>query len=84
MAKLSINELKIGMEVRASQLSEIYNTYIILTNAEQLPDGDTVGTISFINNILNEESDRLFVKGARLCPIYREREYYEGDVVYDE
>lgn len=82
--KLTVKDLSIGMQVKASQLSEIYDTYIILTDIKQLPNGDSIGIVSFVNDVLNSDSDRLFVEGASICPIYKEREYYEGDVVYDE
>lgn len=82
--KLTLADLKLGMQVKASQLSEIYDTYIILTDTEQLPNGDIIGTLNFLNNTLTNDASHLFKKGAKICPIFKEKEYYEGDVVYDE
>lgn len=46
--KLKLEDLKIGMRVKDTQLEEIYDTYIILKDAKTLKDGNTLGTIAFI------------------------------------
>jgi len=73
-----------GQKVKMSQLSDVYDTHIILVDAHKTEDNDIEGTIGFIGKELTDESDKLFVAGANLCPIYKEKEYFDGDVCYDE
>ena len=74
----------IGTKVKKSQFNNVYDLRIIITEAKKTPDGDTEGILSFIGTELNAESDKLFVPGASICPIYHEKEYIDGDITYDE
>lgn len=47
---LTLADLQIGMEVTTYQLSNIYNTYILLSQTRLNPDGSTSGTIEFIGD----------------------------------
>lgn len=82
--KLTVKELSKGMQVKSSQLSDIYNVHIILTDVKKLPNGDSVGTIGFIGEELNNEASTLFVPGACICSLYKEKDYYDCDVMYDD
>ena len=42
--KLHLDDLKIGMRLKASQLSEIYDNYIILTNVKLVKNELGIGT----------------------------------------
>lgn len=53
--KLKLEDLKIGMRVKTSQISNIYNTYIILSQTKLNDDGTTSGTIEFISTVQNKE-----------------------------
>ena len=57
--KYSLNDLTIGMEVDKDQLSNIYDTWIILYRPN---DGELThdGIIGFIGPETNPESDKLF------------------------
>ncbi len=33
-------------------------------------------------SLLNSESEKLFMPGASICPIYNEKEYVGGDIMY--
>lgn len=74
----------IGQKVRKSQFNDVFDIRIIITDAHRTSDGDTEGILSFVGKELNSESDKLFVPGASICPIYNEKEYFDGDVMYDE
>ncbi len=40
--------------------------------------------MSFVGTELNSESKKLFKPVASICPIYNEKEYVYGDIMYDE
>ena len=82
--KYTLSEIMPGMRVKYSQLSEIFDIHILLYDVKRLENGDSEGTIGFIGKEVTSEADKFFVPGASLCPIYKEKDYYEGDVVYDE
>jgi hypothetical protein len=53
--KLTKNDLTIGIKVKASQLSDILDTYIILTNVHLVRDNFGIGTFEgTIDNISDE------------------------------
>lgn len=54
--KLSLNDINIGMKVTASQLSDILDTYIILTNVRLVKNCLGIGTFEgIIDNISKSE-----------------------------
>ena len=69
--KLTLSQLKIGMQVRIIQLSQIYNTHIILTDIKDTPNGDRIGTISYIGESLSEDISQLFESNNSICSIYK-------------
>lgn len=82
--KLTINELKIGMKVKVSQLENILDTCILLLNSELLPDGDVEGELIYFGEGETDEYTQLFLSGKKITPLYFESaEILEG-VVYDE
>lgn len=82
--QLTLEDLKIGMRVNAVQLENIYDTYIILNNTYRNKNKHTIGTIAFIGKEVTQEAAHIFVPGASVCTIYKEKAYYDGDVDYDE
>jgi hypothetical protein len=53
--KLTKNDLTIGMIVKASQLSEILDTYIVLTDVHLVKDNFGIGTFEgTVDSISNE------------------------------
>ena len=52
---MKLEDLKIGMRVDTYQLSDIYDTYILLSQTELKPDGSTSGIIEFIGQKQTQE-----------------------------
>ena len=82
--KYTLNELRTGMVVSTDQLSEIYNTYILLANPQivDTDDSETVmGTIVFIGPEQNEECYKAFhtniVNNCRPTIVYNRKEEIE-------
>ena len=79
--KYTLPELKVGMTiVNKSQLSEIYDTWILLVKQAE----DTEYTIGFIGKETNTESDKLFKPGNQICPVYNDSMELEEDIFCDE
>lgn len=57
--KLTLDDLKIGMKVKASQLSDILDTYIILTDVHLVKNGIGVGTFEGIVDSISNHLIRL-------------------------
>lgn len=54
--KLTLNDLTIGMKVRANQLSDILDTYIVLTDVQLVKNAIGIGTFEgIIDNISKDE-----------------------------
>lgn len=72
--KYRLLDLKLGMHIRKSEVSEIYDTYIILKNPEHIEGSqlDAEGDILFIGHDLNSESTKLIkeLKPCRYCVIF--------------
>ena len=62
------HDLKVGMDVRAEELANIYDTFIVLDNAKTIGDNgsySTEGKILFIGRSLDESYDKINKKGKR-------------------
>lgn len=57
--KLTINDLSIGMKVKASQLSEILDTYIILTDVHLVKNTLGIGTFEGIVDNISKQKLKL-------------------------
>ena len=57
--KYTLDEIKLGMKVKASQLSEIYDTYIILTDVHLVKNKLGIGTFEGIIDYISPEWTRL-------------------------
>lgn len=82
----NLNDLNkmIGHKVKKSQFKDVFDIHIIITDAHRTSDNDTEGILSFAGMELNSDSEKLFIAGASICPIYNEKEYVDGDIMYDE
>ena len=79
--KFTLEDLYIGMEIKdKDQLSNIYDTWIMLVKSS----GSDVYTVRFIGEETNAESDKLFVQGNVVCPVYNDSMELEGDIYYEE
>ena len=57
--KLSINDLSIGMKVKANQLSDILDTYIILRDVHLVKNSLGIGTFEGIIDKISKNEIRL-------------------------
>lgn len=80
---LSKDQLQLGMRVKISQLSEVLDTHIILTDAEFCDVSDVIGVIAFMGSELNAESDK-FVTQSNTAGVYNDSSEYEEVYTYDE
>ena len=62
---LKLEDIKVGMRVDYKDLSEIYDTLIILTDF----NGD-VGTIVYIGDEDTEESYNVYMQLKEICTVY--------------
>lgn len=75
------------MDVRAEELSKIYDTFIVLDNARTIGDNgnySTEGKIMFIGRSLDDNYDKINKKGKSLSVIFNSSLNIEGDIEYDE
>lgn len=48
--KYTPKELKVGMKVKISELTDILDTYIMLVDTERISSTDAVGTLAYIGH----------------------------------
>lgn len=78
--KLTLSDLSIGMKIKdKSQLSNIYDTWVFLIK----DTGDDGYTIEYIGKETNSESDELFERGRKICPVYNDSAELAGDIYYE-
>ena len=84
LPKYNLSDIKKGMRVHKEQLSDIYDTWIILYRPknEIMEDGEMI--IGFIGKEPNEESDALYTPDNIITPVYNDSIDLEGDIFYDE
>lgn len=70
--KYRLEDLKLGMVVFAEQLSEIYDTWIMLVQPKGSNYGLTEGIVSFIGNEPTTESDKLFGHENVVIPVFND------------
>ena len=83
IVKYSLFDIKKGMKVFKEQLSEIYDTWIILykpKNSNMKEDG----IIGFVGKETSEESDALYTGDNIIIPIYNDSIDLKDDIYYDE
>lgn len=77
MKKLKLEDLKIGMEVEFDQLSDIYDTLILLTSDSYTANK---GVIKFIGKPGSEEVRSIFKSGKVIAPIYHDSMLLDPDI----
>ena len=80
--KLRLEDLKVGLGVYKSQLSNIYDTYILLRDFDIVED-DLYGVIDTITPIQTLDARDKILSGKTYC-VYNDREDLEGDSFYEE
>lgn len=82
--KYKFEDLRIGMEVRKSQLSDIFGKNIILINTNLLANNDVEGEVAYLDNGNVEEYEKWFDQSdIPITPIYKNEDLRDG-VEYDE
>lgn len=81
--KYQLEDLKIGMKVKESELNEIYDTHMMLENSKLLMDGDVEGILIFFGDS-QEEYTKIFMQNRRITPLYFDSAELVEGVVYDE
>ncbi len=79
--KYTLDDLYIGMLVKAEQLSEIYNKYMILLYEDT---EHKIGKLVYCKDIQDKEYDNWFMQPKPITPIFNDREELEDMAVYDE
>ena len=78
-------DLYLGMTVKESELSKIYNKYFILRNTRLLDDNDVEGELVYIDNGDKEEFISWFKQSDDpITPVYFDKEELMDGIVYDE
>lgn len=70
--------------VKISDLSSIYDLWMILVRPLNSNLSDDEGILSFIGKEPNEESYSLYNKGDAIIPIYNDSIELESDIYYEE
>lgn len=81
--KYAVRDLRYGMQVKKSQLSEILDTYIVLTNVYSTGN-DLVGNVGFIGKEITEEVAKLRNPDIPITCIYNNSAEIGENVTYDE
>lgn len=71
------------MQVKKSQLSEILDTYIVLTNVHSI-GSDLIGIVGFIGKEITEEVAKLRNPQIPITCIYNNSTEIGDDVTYDD
>lgn len=79
--KLSLQDIKVGMPVKFSQLSNIFDTWILVEEKKVGADG---GIIRFIGEKTNSISQAILDEGKPIGCIYNDSELIDEDVYFDE
>ncbi len=77
--RYSFDDLRLGMEVKRSELSEIFGKVIILINTVLLPDNDIEGEVAYLDNGDNEEYEKWFMQDEiPITPIFQSEDMKDG------
>lgn len=79
----TIDELRIGMTVRASELKSILDVPMVLTDTKVVDGDDVIGTLAFFGDN-DKEYEKLFKQSRPITPLYFNSEELEDGIVYDE
>lgn len=82
--KYKLEDLKLGMVVSAEQLSEIYDTWIILAKPKNSNYKHGEGVISFIGKEANSESEKLYNGKNIIIPVFNDSTELNEDMYYEE
>lgn len=81
--RYALQDLKQGMQVRKSELSNILDTPMILVDTRVIDNNDVIGTLVLWGHD-EKEHEKWFMQTKPITPIYFNSEELEDGVVYDE
>lgn len=79
--KLKLEDLKIGMKVKVSDLLGIYDTYLLVDGITDI-NKDEVGILVYIGRTLKAETNEMMKNGAIM--LWFDEAEMTGEVFYDE
>lgn len=79
--KYTLEDLYLGMSVKAEQLNEIYGKYMILLY-DDIEHAE--GKLVYCKDIQDDEYDGWFMQSKPITPIYNDRDELKDMAVYDE
>lgn len=79
--KYKLEDLQLGMEVSRKELSEIYDTYMLIVYRNMT---DTHGKLAFIGKDRNKTYHEIVSSGKPVCVVYNSKEEAEELYSYDE
>lgn len=80
-----LNDLKKNMRVRVSQLKNILDTFMILTDSKRIDESDVEGTLVYFGEGEDEEAVRWFMQSEKgITPVFFDSEEVKEGIVYDE
>ena len=83
--RYKLSELKVGMQVKLSELRNILDTHMVLTGAKMIGSDDLVGTLVFFGNDESAYEKWFKQSGSEpMTPVYFDSEELRDEVVYDE
>ena len=80
-----INDLKMNMRVRVSQLKNILDTFMILTDSKRVEGDDVEGTLVYFGEGEDDEAAKWFMQSEKgITPVFFDSEEVKEGIVYDE
>lgn len=79
--KYTLDELKLGMKVSRKELSEIYDTYMLIVYRNMT---DTHGKLTFIGKDRDKTYHEIVSSGKPVCVVFNSKEEAEELYSYDE
>lgn len=79
--KLRLEDLKVGMKVKVSDLLGVYNTYLLVSGLSGI-NSDEIGELVYFGKDLDYEVDDLMKNGAIM--MYFDEDEMTGEAYYDE
>ncbi len=80
--RLCLEDIRIGMKVYKEQLSNIYDTWIIIYKPKNV-EMEEDGIIGFIGKATNEMAAALYTSNNIITPVYNDSIYLDADI-YEE
>jgi hypothetical protein len=80
----TLNDLQIGMHVYKKQLQNIFDTYIILNDAEYSDENGIAGTIAYIGSGIDDNIASVRNENTPTACVYNNSSETGDDVYYED